>query len=307
MNSSTHSATDGLSVCIPIYNYDVSRLVRALHAQATACGIPFEIVLADDCSPRPYAANEALAELSGVSYRRLERNVGRAAIRNRLAGLARFDHLIFIDSDAAVVSDRYLLNYWEMRHHDVVPGGTAYSSTPPPPGQRLRWLYGRQREQITADVRNRNPYQSFITFNVMISRRIFDSIRFDETLNGYGHEDTLFGYELKRQGFEVFHIDNLLVHSDVCDTPTYFKCTREALANLWSIYRRPDRPDSLADDIRLLKACVGLRRWRVAWLLRAVVALAGPLIRANLMSGRPSVRLFDVYRLGLLAGIAARD
>ena len=40
----------GLSILIPVYNADVSKLVHDLHRQALLLDCPFEIVLADDCS-----------------------------------------------------------------------------------------------------------------------------------------------------------------------------------------------------------------------------------------------------------------
>ena len=40
-----------LSILIPTYNYDCSRLIRDLQAQAEQAGIDYEIIVADDASP----------------------------------------------------------------------------------------------------------------------------------------------------------------------------------------------------------------------------------------------------------------
>ena len=40
-----------LSILIPTYQYDCSRLVNDLHLQAQQLGVPYEIIVADDASP----------------------------------------------------------------------------------------------------------------------------------------------------------------------------------------------------------------------------------------------------------------
>ena len=42
----------------------------------------------------------------------------------------------------------------------------------------------------------------------MISKTCFEQISFNEDLQGYGHEDTLFGYELDKKNIQIHHLDN---------------------------------------------------------------------------------------------------
>ena len=51
-------------------------------------------------------------------------------------------------------------------------------------------------------------------FNLLAPKDIFQKIAFNEKLNGYGHEDTLFGVELKKEGVTMAHIDNPIIHLD---------------------------------------------------------------------------------------------
>jgi hypothetical protein len=37
-----------LSICIPVYNFDVRALVYELQGQAVRCDVPFEVILMDD-------------------------------------------------------------------------------------------------------------------------------------------------------------------------------------------------------------------------------------------------------------------
>jgi hypothetical protein len=41
---------------------------------------------------------------------------------------------------------------------------------------------------------------------------------FSEDLKTYGHEDTLLGYDLFRNGIEIFHIDNPVEHTGLEDS-----------------------------------------------------------------------------------------
>ncbi|HEX8350923.1 MAG TPA: glycosyltransferase, partial [Hymenobacter sp.] len=76
----------GLSILIPIYNRDVTELVQTLQQQATEWEGPVEIICLDDGSQEEFRAlNQPLASLAGVHYEELSHNIGRAAIRNRLA------------------------------------------------------------------------------------------------------------------------------------------------------------------------------------------------------------------------------
>ena len=76
------------------------------------------------------------------------------------------------------------------------------------PTRLLRWKYGRKKEQKKASDRNKHPYSRFSTFNVIIDKSIFSKFRFYEELKQYGHEDTLFSYQLKKAGIAIYHIDN---------------------------------------------------------------------------------------------------
>ena len=47
-----------ISILIPTYNYNVFPLVKEAHHQGEKAGIPFEILVYDDCSPNPVGENE---------------------------------------------------------------------------------------------------------------------------------------------------------------------------------------------------------------------------------------------------------
>ena len=86
-----------LSILIPTYNYDVTRLVTELHRQALNTYVDFEILVMEDGSTQFLEENKAISNLQFCHYTALSHNIGRSAIRNRLADEARYGHLLFIE------------------------------------------------------------------------------------------------------------------------------------------------------------------------------------------------------------------
>src|SRR5688572_12330280 len=92
-----------LSILIPIYNQDVLQLVSELLTQCRQITTRFEIILYDDASKDKYRKRHRyLNEEPEVRYVELRENIGRAAIRNRLAQDANFNYLLFLDNDSGL-------------------------------------------------------------------------------------------------------------------------------------------------------------------------------------------------------------
>ena len=73
-------------------------ITRHLHAS-----VPIEIIVLDDCSSELLRdQNKDVNKLPGVKFIELEKNIGRASIRNKLAGMASFPTLLFMDCDSEV-------------------------------------------------------------------------------------------------------------------------------------------------------------------------------------------------------------
>ncbi|WP_071885909.1 glycosyltransferase family 2 protein [Hymenobacter sedentarius] len=123
----------GLSVLIPVFNCDVNELVDSLLAQQTAWPGPVEILLFDDGSAENIRTlNRPLAHRPGVRYHELAHNVGRAAIRNRLAAAAQQEWLLLLDNDSLLPDARFLARYAAACHRaPVLIGGTCYTTLPP--------------------------------------------------------------------------------------------------------------------------------------------------------------------------------
>ncbi len=83
-----------LSILIPVYNFDIRKLVVDLHFCCTSENIKFEIICFDDGSERAFKEiNAELKHLSNCTYTELPQNIGRSAIRNKLAQNANYLNL----------------------------------------------------------------------------------------------------------------------------------------------------------------------------------------------------------------------
>ncbi|RMG59263.1 MAG: glycosyltransferase, partial [Gammaproteobacteria bacterium] len=258
-------------------------------------GIELEIVLADDASEAPFGKWHQGLEAEGVRVFALSQNMGRAAVRNFLARQARAPWLLFADADSAVVHPDFFLQYARAaRQAPVVVGGTVYADEPPPErALRLRWHYGRRREQLPATRRQGQPWASFRTHNFLIHREAFWRVGgFDEAVRRYGHEDTLFGESLRRAGIPVLHIDNPLLHLGLEPAEVFIEKTRQAVAGLVALERAgkavPTRLGAIATRWG----------WAIGWLPDRFLAQAEKrLARYLIGASQPPLVWFDLFKL----------
>ncbi|WP_297086356.1 glycosyltransferase [uncultured Draconibacterium sp.] len=299
-----------LSVNIPVYNVEIVELVNQLHQQAIRLDLSVEIRVYDDGSDEIFKSiNRTVKDISNVIYKELDKNVGRAAIRNKMGQDAGGEWLLFMDADSKLISGNYLKNYFDkLSGNRVLCGGTAYaSSEPADPEKLLRWTYGSRREAISAARRNQSKGFIITSNNFLISRNLFQQIPFREELREYGHEDTLLGYDLFCQGIEIYHIDNPLEHTGLESAQVFLKKTCMALANLKKIAE-----ELLEGEHKFYRQVNFLRKNRLLTFFipgRFLALLFNRYrlkLETNLKSRRPSLFLFDLYKLGYYASIKNR-
>ncbi len=285
-----------LSVLIPIYNFDVRLLVENLHRQAEKLDVDFEICCLDDASDAPFQElNRRLKMLEHVVYQELPQNIGRARIRNRLAEWARYDYLLFMDADSKVVSDDYLEQYLRfLPTASVLYGGRCYDNKPPEdPHLYFHWFYGINREQRSARDRALQPHHGFMTNNFLITKGAFQRIRFEEQITRYGHEDTLFGLQLKQNDIDIVHLDNPLEHIGLEKNDRFLKKSLEAVENLaFLIKKHPEL------ETRLTRSFHFLQKYRLSQMVNTFLKILQPLFERNLKGKHPRLLLFDLMKLG---------
>ncbi|RYM33550.1 glycosyltransferase [Brumimicrobium glaciale] len=293
-----------LSILIPVYNFDCVALVKALHSQCMELNIAFEVLVLDDTSTQFKEENRAINEFEHCQYIESNIHYGRAKIRNELGKRAQFENLLFIDSDALVNRPDFIENYTINKDNaQVIIGGMKYSVTPPKENA-LRWHYGSQREFLPAEIRNKTPYKSLISFNIMLKKSVLDKHPFDEGTidiekSGYGHEDTLLGLELKKNNISVLHIDNQLVH-DYLETNEGFIANSLTAVEKY-VFNPQFQEKEIVEQIKIFRVFEKMRSFRMVGVLSFIYNNFGSLMKSNLFKSNPSIRLFDFYRLSYLA------
>jgi len=290
-----------ISILIPTYNYPITRLVADLYHQALDSYVDFEIIVMEDGETKYTEVNKKVIDYEFCKHIVLPENIGRSAIRNKLADAAKYDHLLFMDCDAEVCSPHYVEKYITFcREECVVMGGTAYDPNENEARYSLRLAYGRQREaRMALERSHRQQYNSFTTFNFLISKSVFNRVRFDENIRGYGHEDTLFGHQLHKIDCEFLHIDNPLIHKGLDDNETFIRKTEEGTRNLFLLYETGRYP-FLVEESKLLHTFVLIKKMRLTRLCAAKFSFIHRYLFKKLCSPNPSLRLYDLYKLFFL-------
>ena len=282
-----------ISVLIPVRDYDCSALVKALHAEMQSSHISGEIILGDDCSEASYAQlYQRMQDEQFVRLYRAESNMGAGRMRNHLATLAYGTQLLLIDSDTMPVSSTFVADYLVAATPDsVVVGGFTYPNEPPSRDKLLRYKYGWQVEMRPLAERRRAPWQAFISMCFLIPRALFLEEGFAPEM-GMGYEDAYFGYRLHQRGIPIMHIDNPVLHALKETSAQFLQTTERYVANLYC-HRELLAPC----PIHLLQSYRRIRRAGLLPLLRLVAPILQLVLRRQLTSRHPSLRLFSLYKL----------
>jgi glycosyltransferase involved in cell wall biosynthesis len=292
-----------ISLLIPVFDYDLIALVYSMKSAMGKVPEFCEIVIGDDGSSAEYLKKYRSLETENVKVISSKKNIGRAAIRNKLALEAKGDFLLFIDADVMLpgTAEAYFLKWLPyMNNSRVICGGTLYhESAPGDPDKLLRWKYGKWREQTSAVERNKHPHAGFSTFNVMIERSVFEKIRFNEELKQYGHEDTLLGYQLKKAGIDILHIDNGLMHEGLETNRDFLNKTKLGIENLSKLYDKVTDKRSFSDTVLMLRVYNKLKFFGMTRILAAIFIKFRDRMEIRLDSSDISLFLFAFYKMSM--------
>lgn len=286
-----------LSILIPVYNDDCTRLAAQLSRQAERIdNLRYEILVADDNSPNrvAVAANHIVNDLPNGRYIERPRNAGSAANRNQLARESRYQWLLFVDCDMDVTNEHFLQHYLDENDDaDVIMGGIAIGGNQQTLKDNLRYRYEKQSEPgHTATHRRQRPYQSFRSCNFLIRRETLLNCPFDERFQKSGYEDVLLGKQLKAARAIMRHIDNPVVMTHYETNSDYINKVERSLRTLFQFRTE------LKGYSRLLTMADGIHLTIVRRMLVLLFHLFGPLVRRHLCGSHPTLRLFQPYRLG---------
>jgi len=292
-----------LSILIPTYNYSVWPLVENIYNQCKEALIDFEIIVFDDASENQFD-NENINSLENASFKVLDKNIGRCAIRNLLAKTAKFDWLLFLDSDVFPKGTTLVKTYLEEIHKSSIPrviyGGIRYQEKTPDKHELLRWFYGNKREAVEVSKRKKETYLSFLTLNFLIHKSIFDKVRFNETIPNLRNDDLLFSYDLQQGNIIVEHIENWVYHLGIETSEIFLKKTDELSISYLYLWNHNILPYEYTLYGKVYKI---LEKVKLINIISFLFTKSKPSMLKNLKSDKPSMFIFDLYRLGYICTI----
>lgn len=286
-----------LSILIPVYNYNAYPLVSELHKQCLECKIDFEILCQDDASNQIELDNERINNLKNCNFSKNNSNLGRGKNINFLAEKAQFEWLLILDCDTFPTKNNFIQDYISQinKTEKVVFGGIEYQKEKPSSYQLLRWFYGKARESLSVEKRKLNPNGNALTSNILLQKKVFIYNKFDEKINKYGYEDLVFLSDLKKKGVLVKHIDNPTYHLGLETSQQFLEKTKIALENLKLITENTSLDNS---ESKLLKASSLVKSLYLTSFISFLFKKLETKMKDNLLSEKPSLVLFDFYKLG---------
>ncbi|KIQ17277.1 glycosyl transferase [Flavobacterium sp. MEB061] len=277
-----------LSILIPVYNYNVLPLVNELVKQCSFNGIDFEILCQDDASnSSENILNQEINLLPNCSFFVNETNLGRGKNINSLSLKAIYDWLLILDCDTFPAQNDFVKKYIDAisnLKNNILFGGIIYENKKPQSDQLLRWVYGNKRETVT-----------ILTSNLIIKKEVFIQYPFDESITKYGYEDLLFFSVLKANNFEISKIENPTFHLNLETSKAFLNKTKIALENLVFLY---DSKKIKKEENKITTSFEFLRKLKLTQFSAFLFKKNQTRIERNLFSKKPSLFLFDLYKLG---------
>jgi len=288
-----------LYVCLPVYNTDVTRLANELLVQSK--NFPVELLIVDDCSGSHFKQinSEFCKDKNQITYISLPNNIGRSAIRNYFLGLKSKGYFLFLDGDSIIYRPNFISTYLELieqTNPDLAFGGSCYQKNRPSRNFMLRWKYSTSRESKSLEVRLKNSF-GFKTNNFLINIEVFNQFPFNENIKGYGHEDTLFGFQLIQKDFFPLQIDNPVLNEVLDENLEFLVKTNNAIDNLVMINLDIEKSPEFVAHVRLLSAYHTLKKKKLLPLFNACYFLVSGMNKFLLKKGYFFLWMFDAYKL----------
>lgn len=285
---------NGLSILIPVHNYNVTTLVQCLASQSLKIDIETQIIIYEDGSSLCVSENASVKKIPNVLYINNAKNIGRAAARQFLAEKANFKWLLFLDADVMPVSESFLKNYiatLRTENAKVICGGLAYEEEVPEQNKRLRWYYGRNREAVSLVERNKRNY-FIVSGNLLIEKNTFFAAN-KNFENQYGL-DILFGSRLKNLNIPLLHVINPVYHLGLDDNKTFLKKSLKAVESTY-YFEQKGLIDK--DQRSLQKSYLTLKKTGGTSIFNFIIKKLKPIMERNFLYGKPNLFWFDLYRL----------
>lgn len=274
-----------LSILIPCHNWNLLQLVNDLNQLCIKSKSlnKFEIICIEDGSKKLFK-NFKIKKLDNIRYFVSTKNIGRSAVRNKLARLANFKWLLFIDCDSEIVDNNFIENYTKEAHRDlnktVFYGQTLYKVTNNCEFS-LHENYGKKIE-------SKKKIKHFSSHHFLIRKKMILEKKFNEKITKYGYEDLIFQLE---SNYNFEYIKNPLYHIGLKNNLKFISDCESSLENLL-IY---ENQKVIEDKIRILIWFNKLNIFQFFILI--AFKFLRPYLLKNLNSNKPNLILLQFYKL----------
>ncbi|AYN00759.1 glycosyltransferase family 2 protein [Chryseobacterium sp. 3008163] len=287
-----------LSVCIPVYNFDVRELVFDLKKEIKENLIDAEIILIDDASDEKFKTINKELQNEVKSFVLLEKNIGRSKIRNLFLQYAEGDYLLFLDCDAKIERSDFISNYLSEINQDnrveVIYGNFKIS---PLYSQSLRNKYSAEREIFPEN--KSTDFSVFKTVNFVIKKEVFRKFPFHEELIHYGYEDYVFAKKMELAKVRFSAINNPVIHIDETANDVFLDKTKTAIDSLYQLSQNSENLIYIK-DIKVFFIAQKLKKNNLSTLFLFFYSILEKKMIKNLLSNKPNLRSLDFFKLGLL-------
>ena len=282
-----------LSICIPAYNTNCSKLLTVLSLQIKSLDADVEIIVFDDGSTVHHMSNKTVCGKMGFEHIENKENLGRVVSRKKLAEMSRYQYLLFIDADMIPKNATFLKKYLDfaLTQTQVVFGGYAYEKD----GNNrnlLRYKYGIKREEKKAAIRTKRPFKNIYSGNVLIKKEIFLKTNLVND-NRYGL-DCVFSASMKNLKINPIHIDNETYHKGIESNVVFLKKAREGAKTISWLY---ENNEITYRDNGLVYVFNMIQKTGLVGLFKLIGQIAIKPIENLLSKNKAPLFLFDLYRL----------
>ncbi|WP_321538593.1 hypothetical protein [Flavobacterium piscinae] len=160
----------------------------------------------------------------------------------------------------------------------------------------MRYKYGREREEKSAEFRSKKPYQYVFSGNMLIQKKLFFELNYVENDKFYGM-DIYFAYQLFSRKIAVHHINNAIFHRGLESNEVFFE---KALQSV--ISRKRFLVDKV--DIEQLNPLLAyykkIKKYRLMFISKLFFKISRQFLKRNILSKNPNLFYFDLYRLGYI-------
>lgn len=297
------SDTMKLSICIPVYNFDVRGLVFDLKREIENHRMNAEIILIDDASKESFNTlnREIKDKVSRFVF--LSENLGRSRIRNLFLDFSTGEYLLFLDCDGKIIQDDFVQKYIQFIEQNpattVIYGGREVPEERPDPDHYLRWKFAVERENLPVEFRKKKPYLSFQTNNFIIRKEVLVKVNFNPDYKKYGYEDLLFAMDLKSENIWIDHIYNPILNNDLENNLVYLGKVEESVESLSAMLKH-EGLDSKLSEVKLVKMYHKINRSFLNSVFLLLFKAGEDRAKKKLLNGNIKLRYLDFYKLGLL-------